>query len=529
MTVIYINKQGSLCLLQKAKLLTSRDQSFLGDARLQARALTLNNLGCLMKKWGKVHEGVKFLARAIRIEGEVPGGADNPAGTHVNMSAALSTLGLHRAAAVHAGHAIDLASQAIMGQAAGSLVPSGEDSVTAGGGYVGAAGPGLVEEGGSTSVDATIADDAVGSSCSTRGNDCRTAVIGGAPESSSDAPPLLRGPADGGTIDSAAADNGRSSATFSSSPPSTQDANLGIPDQEKKGVRIRAPTNSAADDRRISPGSVNTSVTEDTSSLERREVLAAAAGGLLAIAHFNLGVEREHLGQLEAALSSYEDARVAADQHLGPESPVAKGIGVALEKASAAAVATASYSSKRAAWRSRSAVSSFPSIGKLQFGQRTPDGVSSFGGRRVSPRRLRHEQQYGEETARDLLDRAYSCARPCPAPPRTDSWSRLGRTLSPRSPQTAPGLESVGGPQRAGRWMTSDAPAARPMRTQGSAARGEGPSRPCSVDEDLRWRALACKKWQCSPREALHAQQAANRRVDVGVAALAGIGDHTDD
>ncbi|CAN0533541.1 unnamed protein product, partial [Ectocarpus sp. 12 AP-2014] len=192
------NIKASGRLLQKASLLTSRGQPFLGKARLQARALTLNNLGCLMKKWGKPRESVKFLARALRIEAKVPGGADNPAGTHVNMSAALSTIGLHREAAMHAGHAIDLASQAMM-------------------------------------------------------------------------------------------------------------------DQE------------ASQDRHQS-----------------------AAGGLLAIACFNLGVEREHLGQLDAAIASYKDARSAADEHLGPESPVAKGIEVALEKASAAAATAASYSRKRA-------------------------------------------------------------------------------------------------------------------------------------------------------------------------------------
>lgn len=480
-----------------------------------------------MKKWGKVREGIKFLARAIRIEAEVPGGADNPAGTHVNMSAALSTLGFHRAAAAHAGHAIDLASQAIMKQASDSFVPSEGDSITAVGHSVDCAGPGGVEEGGAVSVDVAAADDAVGSSCG--GGDSLAAVVGEAPESSSDTPPLLEGTA-GETVDSAAADNGRSPATSSSSP-SIHGASPGIPDKEKKGIRITARENSVVDDRGTSPGSVNS--VEETSSIERQEPPSSAAGGLLAIAYFNLGVEREYLGQLDAAISSYEDARVAADQHLGPESPVAKGIEVALEKASAAAVATASYSSKREASRSRTAVSSFPSIGKLQFGQRTPGRVSSFGGGRLSPRRLR-QQQRGEETtnnnvstARDLLDRAYSCARPCPAPPRVDSWSRLAHVLSPRSPPTASGPES-GGPQRAGRWTKAEAPAARPVKAQRSEGGGRSSARCSVLDEDLRWRALACAEWQCSPREALHAQQTAERHVDdVGVVVQAGVA--TDD
>lgn len=528
-----IHNQGSLCLLQKAKLLTRPEHPFLGNARLQARALTLNNLGCLMKKWGKVHEGVKFLARAIRIEAEVPGGADNPAGTHVNMSAALSTLGFHRAAAAHAGHAIDLASHAIMRQAAGSSMPSEEDSITTEGNSVDKPGAGSVEKGGPASVHVSTADDAGSNSWGS--GDAPTAVVRGAPGSTSDAPPLLQGPADGVTIDSAAADNGRCSATSSSSATPTQDVSPGTPDQENEGVQTTtiSTNSSAAHDRGMPFGRVNTSgVTEETSSIERRETLSAAAGGLLAIASFNLGVEREHLGQLDAALSSYEDARVAANQYLGPENPVAKGIGVALEQASAAAVATASYSSKRAAWRARSAVSSFPSIGKLKFGPRTPGEVSGFGGNRVSPRRLRQQQQQqhrGQKTARDLLDRAYSCARPCPAPPHTDSWSRLGRVFSPRSPPTAPGSDSTGGPQRAGRWTKSDAPhAARPVKKAQWPPGGGGKTSPrCSADEDLRWRALACTEWQCSPREALHAQQTANQRVDVGVPVPAGIGIHT--
>lgn len=513
MTSRYIHRQGSLRLLQKAKLLTSRDQPFLGSSRLQARALTLNNLGCLMKKWGKPREGVKLLARALRIEAEIPGSADNPAGTHVNMSAALSTLGLHRAAAAHAGHAVGLASRAIMEQ---------ETEYSSGGGSAeDADDPGSAEERGnasSTGDGGAGGNDADG--CGS-GDDPPTATGPEGPESSSDSPPAAG--KDGETIDSAVADDGRSpEAPSSSPPPSADDADRGTSDQPEAKIERDVDPDKTADHG--GPPPEGGAEEADASSVEKEGAApSSAAGGLLAIAYFNLGVEREHLGQLEAAISAYEEARVVADQHLGPESPVAKGIQVALEKASDAVVAAASYSGRRAALRSRLAVSSFPCIGKLQFGQRTPDGVSSFGGGgRLSPRRrLQHHQhqqhQHGDETAsesrvRDLLDRAYASPRPCPARRGVHSACHGPESApSPRSPTTAPG-SATGGPQRAGRWTkTCESAAVRPARSRGSG-RGDGePSGRSDVDTDLRWRAMACAEWQCSPREALHAQQIARR------------------
>ncbi len=499
-------------MLQRAKLLTTRDQPFLGGSRLQARALTLNNLGCLMKKWGKPREGVKLLARALRIEAEIPGSADNPAGTHVNMSAVLSTLGLHRAAAAHAGHAIGLASQAMTGQ---------ESELSLGEGFFeGDADPGSVGEGGtaSTSVGAGDNDaDRCGSS------DPPAAIVPEGPESSGEAPPAAAAK-DGETIDSAVADDGRGPEA-SSPPPPAEDADreISVPQGEGKAEREADPQESVDQGGGAPPGNVakEEEDEEDASSVERHGAApTSAAGGLLAIAYFNLGVEREHLGQLEAAISSYEEARLVANRHLGPESSVAKGIEVALEKTSAAVVAAASYSSRREALRLRSAVSSFPRIGKLQFGQRSPDGVSSFGGGRYSPRRQLRHQQCGDETAsesrvRHLLDRAYSSPRPCPAPPRkvTSACRGAGQSPSPRSPTTASGSEP-GGPQRAGRWTkTCASPTVQPVRPQQpQQLRGAGETSGRSdVDMDLRWRAMACAEWQCSPREALHAQRTVQR------------------
>lgn len=471
-----------------------------------------------MKKWGKPREGVKFLARALRIEAEIPGSADNPAGTHVNMSAALSTLGFHRAAAAHAGHAIDLASQAMTRQEQESsfFVATEGDSITTGGD----ATPGSVEGEGKAVVGAGAVGDGVDVDCGGGGrgdSDPGAAGVRKASENGRDVPPLKIGAKDGETIDSVEAENGRPETSSSLSP--ANDAGRGTSDQEEKYDR-RVNPEAGIDHQGTSSESAN-GEGDGSSSVERQVSTPSAAGGLLAIAYFNLGVEREYLGQLEAAISSYEDARVIADQHLGPDSPVAKGIEAALEKASTALVDAARYSSKRAACRARTAVSSFPSIGQLQFGQRTPGGVLSFGGGRPSRRRRVHRQrQHGDETTseasgRELLQRAYSSPRPDPAPPSVDAWVRLGLgPTSPRSPAMASGSEA-GGPQRAGRWTKNEASAVRPVKAPRSGRGGR--SRLASnegsfgsVDEDLRWRALACAEWQCSPRDALHAQQMAH-------------------
>ncbi|CAM9419150.1 unnamed protein product [Ectocarpus fasciculatus] len=510
------NIKASVRLLQKAKLLTSRGQPFLGKARLQARALTLNNLGCLMKKWGKPRESVKFLARALRIEAKVPGGADNPAGTHVNMSAALSTLGLHREAATHAGHAIDLASQAMMEQEA---EPSyAEDPNTVSG------DPGDVKEdvAAAASVDLLAAADS-GRKSGIGESDNSSVPIGGVTgcleSSSSVHRPEVQGE-DGETVcSSAVADDGRSPEASSSA----HDAGHDQPEGRKANPAEKGTGGESAGGEQ--------SVQGGTSSVDRQEGPPSAAGGLLAIACFNLGVEREHLGQLDAAIASYKDARSAADQHLGPESPIAKGIEIALEKASAAAVTAASYSRKRAASRSRVAVSSFPCIGKLKFGKKNSQVVSSsrFGGEDLSPRCRSQQQQHGEETAeeataRDLLEYAYTSPRPCPAPPHKASWARLGHVPTPRS--APPARSASRGPQRAGRWTSVDAPAARAVKEAQRRSEGwrNGGRQRGGVDGDLRWRALACAEWQCSPREALHAQRqvAEQHGVDVGVASPTG-------
>ncbi|CAN0232490.1 unnamed protein product, partial [Ectocarpus sp. 4 AP-2014] len=509
------NIKASVRLLQKASLLTSRGQPFLGKARLQARALTLNNLGCLMKKWGKPRESVKFLARALRIEAKVPGGADNPAGTHVNMSAALSTIGLHREAATHAGHAIDLASQAMMEQEATfSYV---EDPNTASG------DPADMEEYGAAAASVDLTADDSGRNGGVGDSDTSVPSVGvtGCLDSSSVPRPEVEGE-DGETVcSSAVANDGRTSSLEASS--SFHDADHDVPEGGTKANPAENGTEGHGGGGESAGG--EKSAQGDASSVDRQDRHQSAAGGLLAIACFNLGVEREHLGQLDAAIASYKDARSAADQHLGPESPVAKGIEIALEKASAAAATAASYSRKRVASRSKVAVSSFPCIGKLKFGQKNSQMPSRFGGVGLSPR-CRSQQQHdeeivGEASTRDLLEHAYTTPRPCPAPPHKDSWARLGHVPTPRS--APPGWSASRGPQRAGRWTSVDTPAARAMKEAHRRSEGwrNGGRQRGDVDGNLRWRALACAEWQCSPREALHAQRqvAEQDGVDVGVAA----------
>lgn len=507
--------QASVRLLQKAKLLTSRGQPFLGKARLQARALTLNNLGCLMKKWGKPRESVKFLARALRIEAKVPGGADNPAGTHVNMSAALSTLGLHREAATHAGHAIDLASQAMIEQEEDSSYVEDPNPVSG--------DPGDMEEDGAAaaaSVDLAAADSARKGGVGVSDNSHE--LQGERLESSVDPRPELQREGGETVCSSALADDGRSPEASSS----THDVGHDVPEGGKANPAENGMGGHGGGGE--SAGGEQ-SVQGDTSSVDRQDGPPSAAGGLLAIACFNLGVEREHLGQLDAAIASYKDARSAADRHLGPESPVAKGIEIALEKASAAAVTAASYSRKRADSRSRVAVSSFPCIGKLKFGQKNSQVSSRFGGVGLSPRCRSQQQQHGEETAgeataRDLLEHAYTSPRPCPAPPHKGSWARLSHVPTPRS--SPPARSTSRGPQRAGRWTSVDTLSARAVKEaqrRSEGWRNNGRQRD-DVDGDLRWRALACAEWQCTPREALHAQRqvAEQHVVDVGVAAPTG-------
>lgn len=278
----------------------------------------------------------------------------------------------------------------------------------------------------------------------------------------------------------------------------------------------------------------------------------STAGGLLAIAYFNLAVEREHLGQPEAALEAYEKARATAALHLDPEGPVAKGMELALETASDTALPV--FCTPRAVVQS--SCLSFPSIGKLYFGPKpqgaTPRGIRPSP-RRLSPRRQWNQNSEEEKETCDVenarlgvrqsprlsakndaressgqspLERAYLSQQPSP-PSHRDRRARASR-LSRMSPTSVVGSGSPG-PQRAGRWAR-DAQELVPPRnalTQISASSGGGggmhgvrseiqPSdkRQIRQEDGILWRARACAEWGCSPDDARRAQQLTGRDAD---------------
>merc|ERR1712093_545600 len=109
-------------LLKKAYVMTEPDTFFVDtNLRLRMRAITLNNLGCLCKRRGKLASALNYLEKALKIEMTTPG-CDNPAGTHVNVCAVLSLQGRHQYASEHAQLALDISlkNEAENEQAAGA-------------------------------------------------------------------------------------------------------------------------------------------------------------------------------------------------------------------------------------------------------------------------------------------------------------------------------------------------------------------------------------------------------------------------
>jgi len=95
-------------LLKKAYVMTEPDTFFVDTTlRLRLRAITLNNLGCLYKRRGKLASALQYLEKALKIEMTTPG-CDNPAGTHLNVCAVLSLQGRHQYALEHAQLALDI-------------------------------------------------------------------------------------------------------------------------------------------------------------------------------------------------------------------------------------------------------------------------------------------------------------------------------------------------------------------------------------------------------------------------------------
>lgn len=425
--------KGSLRLLQKAQLLTDRGRPFLGSARrrLRARAVTLNNLGCLMRKWGKPRVGIALLARAIRIEASVPGAAENPAGTHLNMSAALSSVGMHRTAAAHAVHAISLASEAID-----------------------ACGGRPAEELASSTPIRTSSEDRGEDrdfNCSTLGDDGR----GGDEET----PPPFR------------------SYSSSKAPP-----------------RFLVDDDTGGDQ-----GTAETSEDDAVQGNSEGQKSMSLAGSILAIAYFNLAVEREHLGQQQAARAAYKHAKVAADWYLGPESPVSKGIINALESTTVDGISIRDRKSETPV------VASFPSIGKLRLcpgsslKEMRSRGYPSRHFRLLSERHTQDDSTT-EYEGQNRLKRAYETPRPRPPPHQSPREATSSR------------------PQRARRWISwrSSRGAQPPADVGWLCPWGETASTNDCLEgeEGLLWRALGCSDWGCSPMEARQAQLGGQIRSD---------------
>lgn len=267
----------------------------------------------------------------------------------------------------------------------------------------------------------------------------------------------------------------------------------------------------------------------DTASNHDNE---ATAGGLLAIAYFNLAVEREHLGQPNAALEAYEKARAASALHLDSENPVAKGIELALNTASTAISLSPGCTRPAAV---QSSCLSFPSIGKLYFGPQPRGAIPGGSGlypRRVSPRRAL-DQKGGEEngcgdgsatqsprkgtrqgaekdaSGQSPLEKAYTSQQPSP-PSRRKRQMHFAR-LSGKSPPPSTGP----GPQRAGRWareahgLIPNSMAQSPTSTgdDGGGGTQHGDKRRGKPDDGMMWRARACAEWGCSPEDARRKQQ----------------------
>ncbi|CAN0468712.1 unnamed protein product, partial [Discosporangium mesarthrocarpum] len=314
--------KGALDLLDKARLLTERGRPYLPEgARLPARATTLNNLGCLMKRWGKPRVGISYLSRAIDIEARSPPGmTDNPAGTHLNMCAALSDIGLHRSAAYHAAAAVHLLTSCSESAATLAVAWPGSPPTLVGGG---------AEEGDGEGGGRAEEDESWSMNCGSAHHNQE--------RSGEESLPLGEQALGKG-------------GTATNEPHTVDDA---------KGVRGSAEAGDSGGEGSGEAGGGGVT-------------LEASAGTLLAMAHFNLAVELEHLRRHEAALASYALAIKAAEAGLGPRHPVALGMREALEQAKADIGALAAGHAARSSTRTAKGrvTAHCPHIGKLRLSYR---------------------------------------------------------------------------------------------------------------------------------------------------------------
>eukprot|EP01048_Picozoa_sp_COSAG05_P022516 COSAG05_NODE_4537_length_1472_cov_1.803350_1_plen_441_part_10 len=95
--------------LTKALAITAKPMSLVlsnREERLRLRSTTLNNLGCLFRRMGKVHAALKHLEMALEIEATLSETPES-AGTHLNLCAILLQLKEPRVALKHARAALD--------------------------------------------------------------------------------------------------------------------------------------------------------------------------------------------------------------------------------------------------------------------------------------------------------------------------------------------------------------------------------------------------------------------------------------
>lgn len=101
------NYQAALNLLTKAA-----DLLKIPELPVKAKAMTLNNLGCYYKRTGRLKLALQYLQQALDLEVSTCADRTNLAGTHLNVCAINSTLGLHEVAIKHAYEAIELLKEA---------------------------------------------------------------------------------------------------------------------------------------------------------------------------------------------------------------------------------------------------------------------------------------------------------------------------------------------------------------------------------------------------------------------------------
>lgn len=96
----YLSKALAVTAKPMAMVLSNREE------RLRLRSTTLNNLGCLFRRMGKVHAALKNLEMALEIEVTLVETPES-AGTHLNLCAILLQLKEPRVALKHARTALD--------------------------------------------------------------------------------------------------------------------------------------------------------------------------------------------------------------------------------------------------------------------------------------------------------------------------------------------------------------------------------------------------------------------------------------